>query len=70
MKGMKKGKAAGPSGLTSELLQAAGKTGRRELRSIFSDLRKKKFQRIGKIASPYQYIRKRAMQWIVATTRE
>ena len=27
LKGMKKGKAAGPSGLTSELLQAAGKLG-------------------------------------------
>ena len=38
LKGMKKGKAAGPSGLTSELLQAAGKVGIRELRNIFNDL--------------------------------
>ena len=31
LKGMKKGKAAGPSGLTSELLQAAGKVGIKKL---------------------------------------
>ena len=29
---------AGPPGLTSELLQAAGKVGIRELRNIFNDL--------------------------------
>ena len=38
MKGMKKGIAAGPSGITSELLQAAGKVGIKELRHIFNDL--------------------------------
>ena len=38
LKGMSKGKAAGPSGLTSELLHAAGKVGIRELRNIFNDL--------------------------------
>ena len=38
LKGMSKGKAAGPSGLTSELLQAAGKVGIKELRNIFNDL--------------------------------
>ena len=34
LKGMKKGKAAGPSGLTSELLQAAWKVGIKELRNL------------------------------------
>ena len=38
LKGMSKGKATGPSGLTSELLQATGKVGIRELRDIFNDL--------------------------------
>ena len=38
LKGMSKGKAAGSSRLTSELLQAAGKVGIRELRNIFNDL--------------------------------
>jgi len=38
LKGMKKGKAAGPSGLTSELLQAAGKVGTKWLRHFFNNL--------------------------------
>jgi len=38
LKGMSKGKAAGPSGLRSELLQAAGKLAIRELSIIFNDL--------------------------------
>ena len=38
MKGMSKGKAVGPSGLTNELLQAAGKVGIRQLRNIFKNL--------------------------------
>ena len=38
LKGMSKGKAAGPSVLTSELLQATGKVGIRELKDIFNDL--------------------------------
>ena len=36
LEGMKKGKAAGPSGLTSE--QAAGKVGIKELRNFFNNL--------------------------------
>ena len=38
LKGMSKGKATGPTGLTRELLQAAGKVGIRELRNICNDL--------------------------------
>ena len=37
LKGMSRGKAAGPSGLTSELLQAAGKVGIKELKN-FNDI--------------------------------
>ena len=42
LKGVSKGKASGPSGLTSELLQAAGKVGIRELRNIFNNLLERK----------------------------
>ena len=38
LKGMSKGKAAVPSGLTSELLQAAGKGEIKELRNFFNKL--------------------------------
>ena len=71
LKGMRERKAAGPTGVTSKLLQATGREAVKDLRNIFIDLwEEKKYQKTGEIAPLHQYIKMKVMQWIVASREE
>ncbi len=45
---MKRGKAPGPSGVTTDLLKYAGETGVRELKKVFELIRIEVSNRVGK----------------------
>jgi len=62
LKGMKKGKAAGLTGATIDLLQATGMVRLRELTNIMNKkIVERKYLKIGKVVLPHLSIKARAM---------